>query len=71
MGGKRLSVVKFLHNDYVEILSGQHAGETGSVVWIQNYPSEHEVEYIIETEKSGDVIVCETELREHEGYGDT
>ena len=61
LGGARLSGVLFLMNDYIEIVSGKHVGELGSVVSISQF--EPVPCYVVETETGKDVVVAESEIQ--------
>ena len=61
LGGARLSGVFFLMNDYVEVISGKHVGELGSVVSISQFdPIPY---YVVETETGKDIVVTESEIQ--------
>ena len=61
LGGARVSGVFFLMNDYVQVISGKHVGELGSVVSISKL--EPLPFYVIETETGTDIEVIETEIQ--------
>jgi ribosomal protein L24 len=61
LGGARLSGVLFLMNDYVEVISGKHVGELGSVVSISQFdpiPC-----YVVETDTGKNIVVTESEIQ--------
>ncbi|MBU0913483.1 MAG: KOW motif-containing protein [Gammaproteobacteria bacterium] len=60
LGGARLVGVRFIINDYVEVLSGKHVGESGSVVSVIKF--EPNTSYIVETESGQDIEVKENEI---------
>jgi ribosomal protein S4E len=60
LGGDRLDGVRFMMNDYVVVISGEHVGESGSVVSVIKFePNPH---YIVETESGKDIEVRESEI---------
>jgi hypothetical protein len=61
LGGARLAGVQFLVNDYVEVISGMHVGELGSVVSIIKF--EPVPFYVVETEMGKDIEVAEFEIQ--------
>jgi len=61
LGGARLAGVHFLMNDYVEVISGMHVGEFGSVVSIIKF--EPIPFYVVETEMGKDIEVAESEIQ--------
>ena len=60
LGGDQLTGVRFMMNDYVEVRSGQHIGESGSVVSVIKF--EPNTSYIVETESGKDIEVREEEI---------
>lgn len=60
LGGEKLESVKFLHNDYVHVISGKYCGEQGSLVSIVKI--EPNPSYIVETESGKDIEVKESEI---------
>ncbi len=61
LGGARVSGVLFLMNDYVQVISGKHVGELGSIVSISKF--EPIPFYVIETETGKDIEVIESEIQ--------
>ena len=61
LDGARLAGVHFLMNDYVEVISGMHVGELGSVVSIIKF--EPVPIYVVETEMGIDIEVTESEIQ--------
>ena len=60
LGGDRLAGVRFIMNDYVEVRSGPHVGESGSVVSVIKF--EPNASYIVEAESGKDIEVREEEI---------
>lgn len=60
LSGDQLNGVRFRINDYVEVRSGQHIGESGSVVSVIKF--EPNASYIVETESGKDIEVREEEI---------
>lgn len=60
LSGVRLTGVRFIMNDYVEVHSGQYVGESGSVVSVMKF--EPNASYIVETESGKDIEVREDEI---------
>lgn len=60
LGGDVQIGVRFMLNDYVEVISGKHSEELGSVVSIIQFaPS---TSYLVETESGKDIEVTESEI---------
>jgi ribosomal protein S4E len=62
LGGEKIEGIKFLHNTYVEVTSGEHQGETGSVVSLVQL-GDHARD-IVEKESGFDIEVAENEITE-------
>lgn len=60
LSGDQLTGVRFRINDYVEVHSGQHIGESGSVVSVTKF--EPNTSYIVETESGKDIEFREEEI---------
>lgn len=60
LSGDQLTGVRFMMNDYVEVRSGHHIGESGSVVSVIKF--EPNTSYIVETESGKDIEVREEEI---------
>ncbi len=61
LGGTQVFGVLFFMNDYVQVNSGMHIGEVGSVVSISKFESVPF--YVIETETGKDIEVIEIEIQ--------
>lgn len=62
LGGEKIDGAKFLHNTYVEVIFGEHRGETGSVVSLVQIGED--TRYIVEKESGFDIEVAENEIAE-------
>lgn len=49
------------HNDYVRVVAGRYAGESGSLVTVLSL--DPEPKFILESEGQGDIEVLQSELR--------
>ena len=52
--------VRFEHNDYVRVVTGPHAGETGSLVAINSVGDDPV--FVLEAESNRDLVVRQSQL---------
>lgn len=52
--------VRFEHNDYVRVVTGPHAGETGSLVSINSVGDDPV--FVLEAESNRDLVVRQSQL---------
>lgn len=55
-----ISGVRYFHNDYVRVIGGPNAGESGSLVAVLELSPEPK--FVLESEKHGDIEVLQSEI---------
>jgi ribosomal protein S4E len=67
LSGERVGSARFQMNDYVIVTSGEHSGQSGSIVSLELLDADPL--YLLETESGADVGVRESEIESAPGFG--
>lgn len=60
LNGEHIASVRYAHNDYVQVVAGAHAGQSGSLVSLLSV--DPEPLYVVELESGIDAEVLQSEL---------